>query len=90
MRSYLLEHGESVGQLPIPFTNEQADNECFVELHCAQTALPGMAALRNLHDDVMDETTPVSVRYGGFVVNINGEVDERQLAAVLRAMKNAD
>ena len=49
-----------------------------------------MAALRNLHDDVMDETTPVSVRYGGFVVNINGEVDERQLAAVLRAMKNAD
>ena len=70
--------------------NEQADNECFVELHCAQTALPGMAALRNLHDDVMDETTPVSVRYGGFVVNINGEVDERQLAAVLRAMKNAD
>ena len=90
VRSYLLEHGESVGQLPIPFTNEQADNECFVELHCAQTALPGMAALRNLHDDVMDETTPVSVRYGGFVVNINGEVDEQQLAAVLRAMKNAD
>lgn len=90
VRSYLLEHGESDCQLPIPSTNEQANNECFVELHCTQAALPGMAALRNLHDDVMDETTPISIRYGAFVANVNGEVDERQLAAVLRAMKNAD
>jgi hypothetical protein len=49
-----------------------------------------MAALRNLHDDVIDEAAPISIRYGEFVVNVNDEVDERQLAAVLRALKNAE
>ncbi|MBQ9168042.1 MAG: hypothetical protein IJX67_06510 [Oscillospiraceae bacterium] len=90
VRSYLLEHGKGVAQLSAPPINEQAENECFVELPLAQAALPGMAALRNLHDDVMDEAAPVSIRYGEFVVNVNGEVDERQLAAVLRALKNAE
>lgn len=90
VRSYLLEHGEGVAQLTVPSVNEQTDNECFVELPLAQAALPGMAALRDLHDDVMDEAAPISIRYGEFVVNVNDEVDERQLAAVLRALKNAE
>ena len=90
VRSYLLEHGEGVAQLSAPPINEQAENECFVELPLAQAALPGMAALRNLHDDVIDEAAPISIRYGEFVVNVNNEVDERQLAAVLRALKNAE
>jgi len=84
VRSYLLEHGEGVGQLTVPSVNEQTDNECFVELPCTQ------AAFRNLHDDVMDEAAPISIRYGEFVVNVNDEVDERQLAVVLRALKNAE
>ena len=90
VRSYLLEHGEGVAQLSAPPINEQAENACFVELPLAQAALPGMAALRNLHDDVIDEAAPISIRYGEFVVNVNDEVDERQLAAVLRALKNAE
>ena len=90
VRSYLLEHGEGVAQLSAPPINEQAENEYFVELPLAQAALPGMAALRNLHDDVIDEAAPISIRYGEFVVNVNDEVDERQLAAVLRALKNAE
>ena len=84
VRSYLLEHGEGVGQLTVPSVNEQTDNECFVELPCTQ------AAFRNLHDDVMDEAAPISIRYGEFVVNVNDEVDEWQLAVVLRALKNAE
>ena len=90
IRAYLLEHGENTNQLQVPGISEQTDNECFVELACSQTGIPGMAALRNLRDDIMEDTSPVSIHYGEFSININGEVDERQLAAVLRAVKNAD
>lgn len=90
VRAYLLEHGENTNQLQVPGISEQTDNECFVELACSQTGIPGMAALRNLRDDIMEDTSPVSIHYGEFSININGEVDERQLAAVLRAVKNAD
>lgn len=92
VRSYLLEHGGtgSDGHLQISGTTppKDTDNEYFVELPCPQAAIPGIAALRNLHDDIPDDTAHVSIRYGGFSVRVDGMVDEEQLTAVLRAIKN--
>lgn len=92
VRSYLMEHGEieSTGQLQTPNVNEQSDNECFVELSCSQAAVPGIAALRNLHDDVLDDAVPIRIHYGGFSIHVDGMVDEKQLTTVLRAMRNVD
>ena len=90
VRSYLLEHGENVTQLPAASAEEHTADEYFVELPCSQAAVPGIAALRNLHDDVWDEAAPISIRYGEFSINIRADADEKQLTAVLRAVRNAD
>ena len=92
VRSYLLEHGigGNTGQLQVPDANEPTDNECFVELPCPKTAVPGIASLRNLQDDILNDAAPISICYGGFSVRVDGVVDEEQLTAVLRAMKNVD
>lgn len=91
VRAYLLAQGESAGQLQPPGINErQTDNDCFVELPCPQPAVPGATVLRNLHDGAREVSSPISIQYGGFSVHVDGKVDEKQLTAVLRAMKNAD
>ena len=91
VRAYLLAQGESAGQLQAPGINErQTDNDCFVELPCPQPAVPESVTMKNLHDDVMKEASPISIHYGGFSIHVDGRVDETQLTAVLRAMKNAD
>ena len=41
VRSYLLEHGEDIGQLQDSDVNEQTDNESFVELPRSQAVVPG-------------------------------------------------
>ena len=89
-RSYLLEHGESLGQTQVSAEKEPTEAGCFVELSCSQVPGPGISALRHLHDDFPEESVPISIHYGGFSIHVDGEVDERQLTAVLRAMKNAD
>lgn len=92
VRSYLMEHGEieNTGQLQPPNVSEQSNNECFVELSCSTAAVPGIAALRNLHDDVLDDAAPIRIHYGGFSIHIDGMADEKQLTTVLRAMRNVD
>ena len=92
VRSYLLAHEEagSTGQLQVSGTNLPKDNEYFVELPCPQAAAPGIASLRNLHDDISDDAAPICIRYGGFSVRVDGMVDEEQLTAVLRAIRNVD
>ena len=92
VRSYLLEHGEpgSTGQLQVSGVNASKDNEYFVELPCPQAAVPGIASLRNLHDDISDDASRVSIHYGGFLVHVDGMVDEDQLTTVLRAIRNVD
>lgn len=92
VRSYLLEHGDtgSAGQLQVSGVNSPKDNECFVELPCPQTAVPGIASLRNPHDDTSDDAAPINIRYGGFSVHIDGMVDGEQLTAVLRAIRNVE
>lgn len=94
VRSYLLEHGEIADpaqvSVQVPAVNEKTDTGCFVELSCSQPPGPGISALKNLPDDYPEEDAPISIHYGAFSVNVNGDVDERQLTAVLRAMKNAD
>jgi len=90
VRAYLLEHGEEATQVQTAATNEQTANEFFVELPRSQALVPGIASLRNLHDDVWDETAPISIRYGDFLINIRDGADEDQLSTVLRAVRNAD
>ena len=90
VRSYLLEHGENAGQLQAEGVNEQTTDEYFVELPRSQAVVPGLAALRSLHDDVWDETAPISIHYGDFLINIRAGEDENQLSTVLRAIRNAD
>ena len=92
VRSYLLEHGEtgSTRQLQVSGENALKDNECFVELPYPNAAVPGIASLRNLHDDVLDDAAPISIRFGGFSVHVDGMVDEAQLTVVLRAIRNVD
>lgn len=90
VRSYLLEHGGIADPVQVPAVNEQTDTGCFVELPCSQSPGPGISALKNLPDDYPEETAPISIHYGAFSINVNGNVDERQLTAVLRAMKNVD
>ena len=90
MRSYLLEHGENAGQLQAEGVNEQTTDEYFVELPRSQAVVPGLAALRSLHDDGWDKTAPISIHYGDFLINIRAGVNEDQLSTVLRAIRNAD
>ena len=87
VRSYLLEHGEDIGQLQDSDVNEQTDNEFFVELPRSQAVVPGIAALRSLHDDGWDKTAPISIHYGDFLINIRSGVDENQFSTVLRAIR---
>ena len=92
VRLYLLEHGEpgSTGKLQVSGVNIPKNNEYFVELPCPQDVVPGIASLRDLHDDISDDTAPISIRYGGFLVHIDGMVDEEQLTTVLRAIRSVD
>ena len=90
VRSYLLEHGENAGQLQAEGVNEQTTDEYFVELPRSQAVVPGLAALRSLHDDGWDKTAPISIHYGDFLINIRARVNEDQLSTVLRAIRNAD
>ena len=90
VRSYLLEHGENAGQLQAEGVNEQTTDEYFVELPRSQAVVPGLAALRSLHDDGWDKTAPISIQYGDFLINIRAGVNEDQLSTVLRAIRNAD
>ena len=90
VRSYLLEHGENAGQLQAEGVNEQTTDEYFVELPRSQAVVPGLAALRSLHDDGWDKTAPISIHYGDFLINIRAGVNEDQLSTVLRAIRNAD
>lgn len=93
MRSYLLEHGETGSteqQLQISGVNPAKDHDCFVELPCPQAAVPGMASLRNRHDDISDDAASIRISYGGFSVHIDRIFDEVQLTAVLRSIKNVD
>ena len=90
VRSYLLEHGENAGQLQAEGVNEQTTDEYFVELPRSQAVVPGLAALRSLHDDGWDKTAPISIHYGDFLIYIRAGVNEDQLSTVLRAIRNAD
>ena len=90
VRSYLLEHGENAGQLQAEGVNEQTTDEYFVELPRSQAVVPGLAALRSLHDDGWDKKAPISIHYGDFLINIRAGVNEDQLSTVLRAIRNAD
>ena len=90
VRSYLLEPGDNAGQLQAEGVNEQTTDEYFVELPRSQAVVPGLAALRSLHDDGWDKTAPISIHYGDFLINIRAGVNEDQLSTVLRAIRNAD
>ena len=93
VRSYLLEHGEDASTNKLQgsgVASTPKDNDYFVELPYPKTAVPGIASLRNLHDNVLDDAAPIIIRYGDFSIHVDGMVDEEQLTAVLMAIRNVD
>ena len=82
VRAYLLDQWQDQSSL-LP-SSAQADETSFVEIPSAQTSLvemPGQA----------DPCPPsISIRYGGFSIDLGNGVDEEQLSTVLRVIKHAD
>lgn len=91
VRKYLLDQCEArPSQLPssIPSNNNEM---YFVELPSAQASPAGMAAQRCGETIQTFGASPsISIRYGGFSIDLNGSVDEAQLSMVLRRLKHAD
>ncbi len=90
VREYLLDHCEAQpSQSPssIPSNNEVG----FVELPSIQDPPAGMAGQR-CKETIQDcgAHPSISIRYGGFTIDFNDGVDERQLSMVLRVLKYAD
>lgn len=89
VREYLLAQCEAQSpQLPssVPSNSNEVG---FVELSSAQCSPAGMAQQR------CGETIPscsvppfISIRYGGFSIDLNDGVDEKQLSMVLRVLKD--
>ena len=90
VRKYLLDHCEAQSsQLPssIPSNNEM----CFVELSSAQVSPTGMTRQQCRETIQACGASPsISIRYGGFSIDLNEGVDEKQLSMVLRVLKHAD
>lgn len=90
VREYLLDHCEAQpSQHPssIPSNNEVG----FVELPSTQDSPVGMAGQRcaeTIQD--CDAHPSISIRCGGFSIDFNNGVNEKQLSVVLRVLKYAD
>ena len=90
VRKYLLDQCEAQpSQHP---TSIPSDNEaCFVELPSTQDSPAEMAGQRCGETIRARGTCPsISIRCGGFSIDFNDGVDEKQLSMVLRVLKYAD
>ena len=90
VRKYLLDQCEAQpSQHP---TSIPSDNEaCFVELPSTQDSPAEMAGQRRGETIRACGTCPsISIRCGGFSIDFNHGVDEKQLSMVLRVLKYAD
>ena len=90
VRKYLLDQCEAQpSQHP---TSIPSDNEaCFVELPSTQDFPAQMSGQRCEETVQTCGTRPsISIRCGGFSIDFNDGVDEKQLSIVLRVLKYAD
>ncbi len=88
VRAYLLEQcGSRPPELPasIPSNNEVS----FVEIPSVQDLPVGTSARQCVETVQIGGASPsISIRYGGFSVDLNGGVDEGQLSTVMRVLKD--
>lgn len=89
VRSYLLEQQNQDG-LELPVLKQRKDDESFVELPSAQTALAGAHNARIEYRSEGSDYSSIHIHYGGFSISLTGEVDERQLSSVLRVVRHVD
>lgn len=91
VREYLLNQCENQSsQLPLSNTSCKT---CFVEIPSTQATLVEMAGQtdRSAGNNAACPGSPsISIRYGGFSIDLNNGADEEQLSKVLRAIKHAD
>ena len=91
VREYLLNQCENQSlQLPLSNTSCEPD---FVELSSSQAHLVEMSgqAGQCAGNNASYSCPPsISIRYGGFSIDLNNGADEEQLSTVLRAIKHAD
>lgn len=88
VRAYLLEQcGTQPSELPEPIPSNNEVN--FVEISPIHGPLVGTPARRCVETVQTGGVSPsISIRYGGFSIDLNGSVDERQLSTVMRVLKN--
>lgn len=91
VRAYLLDQWQDQSSL-LP-SSAQADETSFVEIPSAQTSLvemPGQADPCVGNNITCSCPPSISIRYGGFSIDLGNGVDEEQLSTVLRVIKHAD
>lgn len=90
VREYLMDKcGSNFSQLTSPAASNEPD---FVELLSTQVSSTGMGREQQCEETIQTCGChpSISIRYGGFVIDINGRVDAQQLSTVLEVLKHAD
>lgn len=89
VREYLLTQCEA--QSPqLPSSVPSNDNEVsFVELSSTQCSPTGMAGQQRQETiQVCGAPPSISIRYGGFSIDLNDSADEKQLSMILKVLKD--
>ena len=93
VREYLLDQCDvqcenQPSQLPPSTTSGETG---FIEIPSTQVSLVEMKepAKRHAGDIVACGRSPISIRYGGFTIDLGSDVDMEQLSTVLRVIKHA-
>lgn len=90
VREYLLAQCEAQSpQLPssVPSNNNEVS---FVELSSTQCSPAGMEEQQRQETIQACGAPSISIRYGGFSIDLNDSVEEKQLSMVLKVLKHAD
>lgn len=89
-REYLLEQRG----IPLPAKNHSSKREPVQDFY--EIAIPDNAAnppaevLAEPYEPVIQMPSSISISYGGFTIEMNGEVNGPALCAILKAVKNAN
>lgn len=89
VRTYLLEQQGSE-EAAVSVLTQNADTVGFVELPSTKGSLAGAYNTRSGYHSGGNDKSAIRIHYGDFSISLDGEVDERQLSSVLRALRHVD